>query len=171
MGVLDCTVSTDHSRTLSPLTQLFLAASRSLRRQAANHTASPSSPMSMPTCSSFIPAVAVALPRPSPEEMGVEISIGFSAMVNTWVSLVFVVIRCYPQLLEFRRMSGSPGSLSLVSLGMRAMVTMAVAVRWLQRFGPSMWEGRNASLFAGVWLGLGFPSTTSSKLSAAPYSS
>lgn len=69
-------------------------------------------------------------------EMDTDMLVGISGYVNTWMSLVFVILQFYPQLLECRSMSGSPGSLSLLSLGLRAVVMLAVAVRWLQRLGP-----------------------------------
>ena len=66
-------------------------------------------------------------------------------MVNTWASLVFVALQFYSQILGFRRISGSPGLLSLLSLGIRAVVTVAVAARWFRRLGPPTWEDRYTS--------------------------
>ena len=72
----------------------------------------------------------------SPLEMGIDMIFGISGYVNTWMSLLFVILQFYPQLVECRSMSGSPDSLSLLSLGLRAVVMLAVAVRWFQRLGP-----------------------------------
>lgn len=73
-------------------------------------------------------AVAIVLSRPIIHKMGTSIFVGFSAIFNTWISLFFVTLQFYPQLLEFRRLSGSQGSLSPVSLGIRAMMLLLVAV-------------------------------------------
>lgn len=92
----------------------------------------------------LFPAVAIALPKPSPHEMGIDIFTGFSAIVNTWVSLVFVALQFYPQHIELRRQAGTPGALSLLALGMQAWVLVIVAVRWLQRLGAPTWGGQAA---------------------------
>src|SRR5437016_3615843 len=91
----------------------------------------------------LLPAVVIALPKPSPPLMGPAIFTGFSAIVNTWVSLIFVAIQFYPQYLELRRQAGDPGALSLLTLGMQVVVLILVAVRWLQRLGGPTW-GRQA---------------------------
>ena len=88
--------------------------------------------------------MALALPKPSPHTYGSDIFVGFSAISNTWISLLFVFFQFYPQLVEFRRMSGSPGSLSLLSLGMRAIVMVAIAVRWFLRLEAPTWRGHYA---------------------------
>ena len=95
----------------------------------------------------LFPAIAIALPKPSPREFGTDIFIGFSVMVNTWVALVFVILQFYPQYLEMREMSGAPEALSLLSLGLQALVIIAVAARWLLRLGAPTWEDQ----FAPLW--------------------
>ena len=80
--------------------------------------------------------------RSPPTTMGVDMLIGTSGFVNTWMSLLFGILQLFPQVLQFCSMSGSPGSLSLLSLGLRAVVMLAVAVRWFQRlFGPNSGDG------------------------------
>lgn len=92
----------------------------------------------------LFPTMAITLPKPSPQHLGTDIFTGFSAIVNVWMSLA--TLQFYPQYLELQRMSGSPGSLSLLSLEIRAVVTIAVAVRWFQRFGMPNWESGYAPL-------------------------
>jgi hypothetical protein len=82
----------------------------------------------------------IALPKPSPREMGTAIFIGFTLIVNTWVALVFVLWQFYPQFLEMMHMSGAPGALSLLSPPLQAVVVVAVAVRWLLRLGAPTWR-------------------------------
>jgi hypothetical protein len=78
--------------------------------------------------------------------------------VNTWVGLVFVLLQFYPQYLEMRRMSGAPGSLSLLSLALQAVIILAVAVRWLLRLGPPTWGNQVAPLWYWYqWGELPFP--------------
>ena len=94
----------------------------------------------------LFPAVAIALPRPSPRGFGNGVFTGFSVVFNTWIALGLVVLQFYPQYLEFKRMSGLPGSLSLLSLGLRAIVMLAVAVRWFLRLGAPTWGCQLAPL-------------------------
>ena len=90
---------------------------------------------------------AVALPRLEIErsplnKMGIDILIDISSFVNTRMSLVFGILQFYPQLIEFRLASSIPGSLSLLSLGLRAVVMLAIAGRGFQRLGaPRFGEG------------------------------
>jgi hypothetical protein len=88
----------------------------------------------------------IAFPKPSPHEFGTDLFVGFSFIVNTWVALFFVLFQFYPQYLELRRMSGDPGVVSLLSLGLQAFVILAVAVRWLLRLGAPTWGNRPAPL-------------------------
>lgn len=97
----------------------------------------------------LFPAAAIALPKPSPHEMAADIFTGFGAIVNTWVSLVFVALQFYPQYVELRRQPGAPGALSLLALGMQALVLIAMAVRWLQRLGAPTWGNQAAP--ATLW--------------------
>lgn len=94
----------------------------------------------------LFPTMAITLPKLSPQHLGTDIFTGFSAIVNIWISLALVTLQFYPQHLELQRTSGSPGSLSLLSLEIRAVVTIAVAVRWFQRFGMPNWESGYAPL-------------------------
>lgn len=91
--------------------------------------------------------------------MGLDIFIGFSLIVNTWVSLVLVVLQFYPQYREFRRQAGDPGALSLLTLGVQAVVLILVAVRWLQRLGAPTWGRQTAPAtlwFQWGWLPLNY---------------
>src|ERR1700722_15119272 len=92
----------------------------------------------------LLPAIVIALPKPLPPSMNVDIFTGFSAIINTWASLIFVTLQFYPQYLELRRRAGDPGALSLLTLGMQAVVLILIAVRWLQRLGAPTW-GRQAA--------------------------
>ena len=76
--------------------------------------------------------------------MSTDIFIGFSAIINTCLSLAFTLLQFPPQSLEYRRMNSQPGSLSLFALGVRAVATSAVAARWVQRLGPPAWEDGDA---------------------------
>ena len=87
----------------------------------------------------LFPAAAIALPKPSPRDMGIETFTGFSVIGNTWVSLVFGVPQLVPQYLEYRRFGGSLSTLSVPSLAMRAVLSAVLAVRWLQRLGRPTW--------------------------------
>lgn len=83
--------------------------------------------------------------------MGVDALIGASGFVNTWMSLLFVILQFFPQVTEFRLKSGSPGSLSLLSLGLRALGTLAVAVRWFQRLGTPGFEEGDKRVSLSLW--------------------
>jgi hypothetical protein len=102
----------------------------------------------------LLPAVVIALPKPSPPSMNLDIFTGFSAIINTWVSLIFVALQFYPQYLELRRQAGDPGALSLLTLGIQAVVLILLAVRWLQRLGAPTW-GRQAAP-ASYWFQWGW---------------
>jgi hypothetical protein len=95
----------------------------------------------------LFPAMIIALPKPSPREMGTGIFIGFTLIVNTWVALFFVLLQFYPQDLEMRRMSGTPVALSLLSLALQVVVILAVAVRWLLRLGAPTWGDQSVPLW------------------------
>lgn len=95
----------------------------------------------------LFPAMLIALPKPSPREMGTAIFIGFTLIVNTWVALFFVLWQFYPQYLEMRRMSGAPGALSFVFLAFQAVVILAIAVRWLLRLGAPTWGDQSVPLW------------------------
>ena len=95
----------------------------------------------------LFPAMFIALPEPSPREMGTAIFIGFTLIVNTWVALFFVLWQFYPQYLEMRRISGAPGALSVVSLALQAVVIIAIAVRWLLRLGAPTWGDQSVPLW------------------------
>lgn len=94
----------------------------------------------------LFPAMIIALPTPSPRRFETDVIVGFSFIVNTWVALSFVLLQFYPQFLEWRRMAGQPGSLSLLSLGLQAAVLLAAAVRWLLRLGVPTWGNQPALL-------------------------
>lgn len=89
----------------------------------------------------------IALPKASARDWGNMLFVGFSLLVNTWVTLFFVILQFYPQYLEMRRMSGTPGSLSLLSLILQAVVILAVAIRWLLRLGRPTWEEPSVPLW------------------------
>lgn len=94
----------------------------------------------------LLPAMFIAPPKPSRPETGRGTLIDLPDIIHTWISLLFVVEQFYSQFLEFRRMSGSPGSLSLLSLGIRGWVSTAVGARWFQRFGSPTWGSQRAPL-------------------------
>lgn len=87
--------------------------------------------------------------------MGIDVLIDISVFVNTRMSLVFVILQFYPQILEYYLMYGSPGSLSLHSLGLRAVVMLAIAGREFQRLvAPNGGEGaRHVPLRLWYWWG------------------
>jgi hypothetical protein len=89
----------------------------------------------------------IALPRASARDWGNMLFVGFSLLVNTWIALFFVIFQFYPQYLEMRRMSGSPGSLSLLSLALQVVVIPAVATRWLLRLGRPTWQESSVPLW------------------------
>lgn len=85
----------------------------------------------------LLSAMLIALPKPSPRNMGIGIFIGFSLVVNTWVALACVLLQFVPQYFEMRRMDGESGALSLASLALQAVVMLALARRWLLRLGEA----------------------------------
>ncbi|KAF2832442.1 hypothetical protein CC86DRAFT_377606 [Ophiobolus disseminans] len=102
-----------------------------------------------------LPAILIALPTPSAPTLERDIFTGFSAIVNTWVSSLFVILQFYPQYLELQRSHGDPGVLSLLALCMQGVVFVLLGVRWLQRLGASTWGGQSAPLsmwFQWGWL-------------------
>jgi hypothetical protein len=90
------------------------------------------------------PAMAITLPRPAPHHLGADIFLGFSAMFNPWVGLIFVILQFYPQYLEMQRASGAPGTLSIHWLGYQAVAIIAVAIRWQLRLGEPTWGDQSA---------------------------
>jgi hypothetical protein len=94
----------------------------------------------------LFPAVVIALPTPSTPSFSEDLFIGFSAIINTWVALLFVILQFYPQISEYRRLNGDPGVLSLLSIGMQAIVYFLLAVRWLLRLGHTTWGNKHAPL-------------------------
>lgn len=89
--------------------------------------------------------------RSHPNMMGIDMLNGISGFFNTWMSLIFVILQFYWQFLEFHLVSGSPGSLSLPSLALRAVVLLAVAVRWFQRLGPPNSGEGDGSVSLRLW--------------------
>jgi uncharacterized membrane protein YidH (DUF202 family) len=87
----------------------------------------------------LFPAVAIALPTASSNSWGNSLFTGFSIVFNTWLALFLAVLQFWPQFLEYRRRSGAPGVLSLLMLGIQAIVLIVLAGRWLQRLGPTTW--------------------------------
>ena len=94
----------------------------------------------------LLPAVLIALPKPSPRDWGNDIFAGFSAIFNTWICLLFVVLQFLPQFLELRRISGAPGSLSLLSLGAEAALLIKLGIRWWLRLGAPTWANQSFPL-------------------------
>ena len=96
-----------------------------------------------------LPAALIALPSPSPHEMGMDIMMAILGMTNMVVAIVFVILQFYAQFKEMRSQDGDPGALSVLSLSLQALVVGAVSVRWLMRMGwptlnpnyapPSLW--------------------------------
>ena len=92
--------------------------------------------MVFPHCVLFVlPALIIALPKPTPRSMGPGLFVGFTLVFNTWVALLMVLYQFLPQYLEWKRMSGQPGVLSLRSLVLQMVVLSAIAVRWFMRRG------------------------------------
>ena len=172
MGRLDSTVSanavTDHAlrQPNMMLSRIVLYATKaSISNGQSGYFANPTSI----SATAFIhaalflfPAMAIALPKPSSRNCDNDIFTGFSAIVNTWMTLVVVVMELYPQVREFRRMCGLPGALSPASLSVRAVVLLAIAVRWFMRLGAPTWGHQPAPLPFGS-NGVGYRSTTLSK--------
>jgi hypothetical protein len=104
----------------------------------------------------LLPVAVIALPKPSPHDWGIDIFSGLSVIVNIPVSLIFIAVQFYPQILELRRSNGSPGALSLLSLGIRAVAALALALRWLQRLGQPTWPSGYGTLT--LWLRWGWQS-------------
>ena len=61
-------------------------------------------------------------------------------MANRVVAPVFTLLQFYTQVQEFRRQNGGPGSLSLLSLGLQALVMALVSVRWFSRLGSPHYD-------------------------------
>ena len=115
---------------------------------SSNRTANSVAAMAFGHATIFLfPAMIIALPRAPARDWGNMLFVGFSLLVNTWIALFIVIFQFYPQYLEMRRMSGSPGSLSLLFLALQAVVILAVAIRWLLRLGPPTWEEPSVPLW------------------------
>ncbi|GAB7330626.1 hypothetical protein MBLNU13_g02199t3 [Cladosporium sp. NU13] len=87
-----------------------------------------------------LPAVAIALPKPSPPSWNTCIPTGLIGMENRVVALIFTVLQLYGQVQEFRRHDREPGSLSILSLGLQALVMALVSVRWSRVGQESEWQ-------------------------------
>lgn len=87
-----------------------------------------------------LPALAIALPKPSPASWNTGIPIGFIGMANRIVAPVFILLQFYAQVQEFRRQNGEPGSLSLLSLGLQTLVMALMSVRKFARLGSPHYD-------------------------------
>lgn len=67
---------------------------------------------------------------------------GWMIEFQIWFQLFFLLAQFVPQVFEIRRLGGNPGVLSLKLLALRAVVEVAVGVRWLQRLNHLTREGR-----------------------------
>lgn len=82
-----------------------------------------------------LPAVAIALPKPSPPSWNTGIPTGLLGMANRIVAPVFILLQFNTQIREFRRQNGELGRLSMLSIGLQALVMALVSVRWFVRLG------------------------------------
>lgn len=82
-----------------------------------------------------LPAVAIALLKPSSPSWNTGIPTGLIGMANRVVAPVFVFLRFHAQSQGFHRQNREPGSLSIHSLGLQALVMALVSIRWFIRLG------------------------------------
>lgn len=94
----------------------------------------------------LLPTIAIALPKPSPHEMGRDIFIGLCGMLNHWLVPLFLLLQFYAQFLELRRSAGRPGALSLLFVGLELLVSTSMALRWFLRLRAPAWGNVPAPL-------------------------
>jgi len=82
-----------------------------------------------------LPAVAIALPKPSPPSWNTGIPTALIGMTNRVVAPFFIFLQFCAQVQEFRRQNRESGSLSILSLVLQALVLALVSVRWFARLG------------------------------------
>lgn len=87
-----------------------------------------------------LPAVAIALPKPSPPSWNIGIPTALIGMANRFVAPVFIFLQFYVQVQEFRRQNREPGTLSLLSLVLQALVLAFVSVRCFIRLGSPHYD-------------------------------
>jgi hypothetical protein len=91
----------------------------------------------------LFPAVYIALPRPSPHSWETDVPMALITMTNMAVAPIFVLLQFYTQFREYRRQSGNPGALSMLSLAFQAPVISILAIRWFIRLGVLPWVPRH----------------------------
>ena len=104
----------------------------------------------------LFPIVAITVPKPSEHIFGKDISMALISMSNLVVAPCFVALQFYAQYREMRSQHGRPGALSLLSLGLQVLMTVALAIRWLLRLGDPTWT-RNVPVPIWLWYQWGFP--------------
>lgn len=86
------------------------------------------------------PAVAVALPKPTPHSLNTDLPMALISMANYVIAPVFVVAQFHVRYRELRRSGREAGAVSLLSLCLQALVLMSVSFRWFVRFGQAVWD-------------------------------
>jgi hypothetical protein len=86
----------------------------------------------------LFPAIAIALPKPSPHSWETDVPMALITMTN-----IFVLLQFYTQYREYRRQSGNPGALSILSLAFQPPVMAILAIRWFIRLGVLPWVPRH----------------------------
>jgi hypothetical protein len=61
-------------------------------------------------------------------------------MANRVVAPFFIFLQFCAQVQEFRRQNREPGSLSILSLGLQALVMALVSIRWFARLGSPRYD-------------------------------
>lgn len=68
-----------------------------------------------------------------------------------WFQLFFLIAQFVPQIFEIGRLGGDPGVLSLKLLALRAVVEVAIGVRWLQRLHHPTWNSTSSWRYIYKW--------------------
>jgi hypothetical protein len=83
----------------------------------------------------LFPAVAIALPTPSPHSWETDVPMALITMTNMVVAPLIAPLQIYAQYREYRRQSGDAGALSLLSHSTQMPVLTILVVRLFIRLG------------------------------------
>jgi hypothetical protein len=101
----------------------------------------------------LFPAVAIVLPTPSPHSWETDVPTALITMTNMIMAPLFLLLQFSAQFREYRRQSGNPGALSLLSLSIQVLVMSVLAIRLFIRLGTPPWVPRhNYGPYFALWV-------------------